>query len=143
VPVAAELAQQGLRVPEHQVWLVRPRQRRVGGEQRTRLQALAGGLGGTPRQLRRLDDRRATRNRLVRGGIRPVRGLSRPILAADGRRTARRTFAVHRLEGAAQGRVGGLEYPRRGRPLPGGGQRATDQRGSAATGPSAADRDAK
>ncbi|RCV52256.1 hypothetical protein DEF23_11815 [Marinitenerispora sediminis] len=56
VPVAAELAQQRLRVPEHQVRFVRPVQRGVRGEQRATVRLLDGGERGPAREPGRLGD---------------------------------------------------------------------------------------
>ena len=42
VPVAPELAQQRLRVPQHQVWFIGPGELSVSGEQRATLGVLGG-----------------------------------------------------------------------------------------------------
>ena len=50
VDVAAELAQEGLRVPQHEEGIVGPRKRRVSREQRLAREMRARGLGGAAGQ---------------------------------------------------------------------------------------------
>jgi len=52
VAVAPELAQDGLRVPQHQMWHVGPGKGRVPGEKRSALNPGGGMLGRAARQLR-------------------------------------------------------------------------------------------
>jgi len=48
VPIAAVFAQQGLRVPQHQVRVGRPGQGGMGGEEGSPLGPLGSRLGGVP-----------------------------------------------------------------------------------------------
>jgi hypothetical protein len=75
MPVASELAQQRLRVPQNEVRLVGPVQRGMGGEQGATFEAFAGDVGGTAGE----DGDRSPKTRIARfrtatkPGARPTR----------------------------------------------------------------------